>query len=203
MFARWTGYVEGEPRNRREFLARTHAYEVVRMPSKPLELGMKVKIYAVTPKHYCSPEMLGAPPDAYDAHVLGELTRVMGWRGTSVGMEIRNECWKSAVRRVRLEVPYIPDVTVRRLAHLGPDKGPRVARDDVLGDAADVVLPPTLWDCGAGGCLMRQTGVVQAGISYVYWPTGPEKRARVEPTERKRKRRRTRGPLEAVGWSED
>ncbi len=201
VLAKWTGYVEGEPRCRAEFLARTHKYEVVRRPREPLQLGDQVRVYAVTPKIYCSPE---APVDlleAYDAHILGRITRVVGWKGTTVGLEVVNECWKNATRKIRLELPYIPDVTVRRLAHLRPGKGPRVARDDRLSSAADVVLPPPMWGCGAGGCVMREPGTLAGGVLYVYWPVAPEERAAAEGSDQPPRKRRKRGNLEAVGWN--
>ncbi|RDX53440.1 hypothetical protein OH76DRAFT_1416096 [Lentinus brumalis] len=203
VLAKWTGYVEGMPKNRTEFLARTHAYQVVRRPLEPLELGTKVKVYAVTPKNFCSPEAPDGLLEAYDAHILGQITRVVGWRGSSVGLEVRNECWKSAVRKIRLEVVYIPDVTVRRLVHLRPGKGPTVARDDELSSAADVVLPPAMWSCGAGGCRMREPGTLGDGVLYVYWPTAPEDRVGTETSARGPRKKRKRGNLDAVGWERD
>lgn len=203
VLARWAGYVEGEPKNRTEFLTRTHAYEAVRKPTVPLELGMQVKIYAVSPRNYCS---LNDPDDlleAYDAHIIGRVTRVAGWRGASVGMEVVNECWRNAVRKIRLEVAYIPDVTVRRLAHLRPGKGPKVARDDALGSAADVVLPPATWDCGAGGCRMREPGAIREGVLYVYWPTDAAEHGDPGTEAGNPRKRKRRGNLEAVGWRAD
>ncbi len=198
-YAKWSGYVDGQPTTRASFLSKTHIYEMVQRPAEPLALGMRIKIYAVSPALYCSPDAPANEYEAYDAHVTGRITRIVGWRGTVVGLEVQNECWRNMVKNIRLEAPYIPDVTVRRLAHLKAGRGPKEARDDWPSRHIKVVLPPAMWDCGATRCAMRETGILGDGVLYVYWTTDPELH-QDESGERPRKRR-TRGNLEAIGWA--
>ncbi len=202
VFAKWTGYVDGPPTSRAGFLSKVHVYRAVQRPERPLALGMLVKLYVVSPATYCSPD---APPDlyhAYDAHIIGTITRVAGWRGDTVGIEILNNCWRNAVATARLEIQYIPDVTVRRLAHLKAGKGPREAREDQLMRRLKMVLPLATWECGARQCAMREPGEVRDGVLCVYSlpGPGPEDESDLEPETRRPRRKHTRGNLEAIGW---
>ncbi len=195
IFAKWTGYVDGPPATREDFLSKAHAYTAMRRPTEPLALGMMVKLYATSPASYCTPD---APSDlyhAYDAHIVGKITRIAGWRGTAVGLEIQNECWNNAVRKVRLEIPYIPDVTVRRLAHLRAGKGPREAREDAITSQPTVMLPPDTWKCGMRWCATREPGQVREGVLYVYTQT-PTVESQTKPPRKKRRS----GHLHALGW---
>ncbi|TFK92931.1 hypothetical protein K466DRAFT_562025 [Polyporus arcularius HHB13444] len=203
VFARWAGYVGGDPESRTEFLTRTHAYEVVQRPIVPLSLGMQVTIYAVSPATYCSPR---APEDlleAYDAHIVGKITKVAGWEGTTVQLEVDNECWKNTVRRARILIPYIPDATVRRLAHWRDETGPEVARDDAFSKRRVQVLPPTIWSCGAGACAMREPGTLRKGVLCIYWPIDMEERSAAAASGNPKERRKARERMPAIGRIEE
>lgn len=192
IFARWKGYEGGDPKNRREFVKRAHVYEVIQRPVEPLAVGMKVTIYAVSPATYCSSHAPEDQLEAYDAHIVGRIVRIVGWSGETVQLEVKNECWKNIVRRAQVDILYLPDISVRRLAHWRAGVGPTAARDDALDGRRVSVLPPNIWSCGAGACVLREPGTVGDGILCVYWPTDvdPDDQAAADREQRPRKRRR-------------
>ncbi len=201
VYARWSGYVDGDPTSPKDFASKAHAYTVVRRPSRPLQTGMKVRIYATTPEHLSSPAA-SQKTETYDPHVTGTLTRVLGWRGWLVGFEVENECRANLVRRVRLEVPCMEGKTVR-LANGKLDRGPKPAPDMEMRDDGDTIPPPSLWQCGGRSCLAGAPRAVGPGIFYVasnvesYEEEDGQTRA-----SRTAQRRRPHGPLAALGWTE-
>lgn len=159
-----------------EFLSKKHEYKLVQVPGTPLTQGMQVQLYAILPTIYHSAHNLPLTGSysAYDAHVVGRITRIAERRGKIVGIEVQNNCWRNMVKTIRLDVPYIPDITVQCLAHLKTRSGPKEARDDRLSHPIQVVLPLTIWSCGVGQCATHKLGTLNNGSLYVYWTMEPE-----------------------------
>ncbi len=124
VYARWTAY-EGLPlRKGDNHTEKTHIFMVTIVPERPLCVGMRVRVMATSPRWYCDPRSDADEYDAYDAHIIGRISRVAGWKGRKVVLEVMNECAMNKVKKIRLRVPYAPEATVRadEQAFEGPRK---------------------------------------------------------------------------------
>ncbi|KAI0690238.1 hypothetical protein C8T65DRAFT_700058 [Cerioporus squamosus] len=129
VYARWIGYDPPPLREDYDYTRKVHVYTVTILPERPLEIGMRISIMATSPRWYCDPKSNADEYDTYDAHVVGKIVGVAGWKGRKVILEVANECAASKIRRIRIRVPYAPDATVcadehafggsRREAHEG------------------------------------------------------------------------------------
>ncbi|TFK81356.1 hypothetical protein K466DRAFT_604565 [Polyporus arcularius HHB13444] len=112
VFARWVG-VGGRARAANAILVKSHIYSSSIPPERPLRIGMRIRILATTPASYSTAEEEGERYDTYDAHVVGVITGVVGWKGRKVVLEVRNECALNPVETVRIRLPFAPEVTVQ------------------------------------------------------------------------------------------
>ncbi len=201
LYARWGGFVENDPTDPEEFITKTHAYRVQIPPHIPLSLGIKIRVVALSPTRYCIPDAPADLYDMYDPHVIGDITRVMGWKGDVVGLEVTNECKISPVRRARLELPYIPDVTVQRITGLRLGRGPRVAAMTAFAACTIRGVLGMEGRCGVAQCAMRATALAGEAILDEFWLPG----CREVPPRRKSSivRKKKRGNLEELGWIRD
>ncbi|TFK86327.1 hypothetical protein K466DRAFT_566056 [Polyporus arcularius HHB13444] len=151
VYARWSKYDGAYPTTPEDFIRKTHVYLVTIPPSAPLAVGKRVRVLAMSPARWCCPDADVDLLEAYDAHVVGRISKVLGWRGDWVALEVENECRVSAVRKARLEIPYLPGVTVLRLDNLREGKGPKEAQMEDLDLDMRAKPPPPLWACKAGG----------------------------------------------------
>ncbi|KAI0693521.1 hypothetical protein C8T65DRAFT_699211 [Cerioporus squamosus] len=124
VYARWIGYEPPPPQEDDDHTRKIHLYTVTILPERPLCIGMRISVMATSPRWYCYPEASADEYDAYDAHVVGKIVGVAGWKGRKVILEVENECAVSRVRRIRIKVPYAPEATVRadERAFEGPRK---------------------------------------------------------------------------------
>ncbi len=201
IYGRWVGYVETAPSGPEDFLTKTHSYAVQVPPRTPLSLGMIVRVLGLSPTRYCIADAPTDMYDVYDAHLIGAITRVLGWKGDVVGLEVTNQCKISPVRRARLEVPYIPDATVRQIAGLRPGRGPRIATWAAFHSCTVRETLATEGRCRVADCAMRATALPGEGILDEYWLPG----CREAPPRRKSSTRpkKQRGNLDALGWTDD
>ncbi|KAI0701769.1 hypothetical protein C8Q76DRAFT_802723 [Earliella scabrosa] len=159
VYAHWRGYInDRDRRDTRTFTTDGHIYQVAIVPTAPLTVETCVRVLAMSPAAYSSSS---ADPDqcnAYDAHVVGKVTRVVGCRARRVVLEVVNECTVNPVRRVRLELPYVPDVTVhRRLVEL--EEGLEEAHEGDLDTFTKIMPPPMNGRCKARQCTLHLPAV--------------------------------------------
>ncbi|RPD64585.1 hypothetical protein L226DRAFT_41508 [Lentinus tigrinus ALCF2SS1-7] len=206
IYARWTRYDGTYPKSPEDFIRKTHVYSVTIPPSTPLAVGKRVRVFAISPAHWCSP---GAEADlfgAYDAHIIGRIRRVLGWKKhlPVIALEVENECRVSAVRKARLEIPYVPGLTVAPLENLREGKGPKEAVLEDLNLDARVQPPLQLWACMAGECVLRSISIPGDVMYDEFWLSGS-----IYADERKRTRKakpheRVRlDNMAAVGWKRE
>ncbi|RDX46731.1 hypothetical protein OH76DRAFT_814507 [Lentinus brumalis] len=205
VYARWSKYDGAYPTTPEDFIRKTHVYSVTIPPSAPLAVGKRIRVLAMSPARWCCPDADVDLLEAYDAHVVGRIRKVLGWRGDWVALEVENECRVSAVRKARLEIPYLPGVTVLRLDNLREGKGPKEAQMEDLDLDMRAKPPPPLWACKAGGCALRSTSLPGDAIYDEWWLSGS-----IYADEGKRRRRKVKpqepmckGKMIAVGWAID
>lgn len=197
VYARWSGYVQW-PTSPQEFLTASHSYLALKPPSRPLKLGMAVRIIALSPAKYHSPYTDGHKHDTYDPHVGGRLTKVLGWRDELIVLEVTNECTVNPVKLARLEVPYIPGRTVVEFSDLRPGQGPRIAEESAAFNLRlEIGQLPQEAQCAKSGCTPRASAFLGEEGAEDPRPedTGPV------PGKPRAAPRKKPGPLEAVGWS--
>ncbi len=156
VFARWAGSADAQndvPE------AKLHIYSTSIPPETPLELGMRVRLLATTPAWYLSPEVDPDIYDAYDAHVVGTITGIAGWKGRKVVLRVANECAVNPVKTVKIRIPFAPEATVRLNANDVP-AGRREAHETDLNTEAVVRTPPVETLCGARECRMPWRNLV-------------------------------------------
>lgn len=120
VYARWTGGAGGNTLPTHPLAKKKHTYSTSIPPELPLSVGTRVRILATSPARYVDPEDDPEAYDTYDAHVVGRITGVAGWKGRKVVLEVKNECALSTVETVKLRLPYVPDVTVQLDADVIP-----------------------------------------------------------------------------------
>lgn len=207
VYGQWTRYDGMYPKSPEDFIRKIHVYSVTIPPSTPLAVGRRVRVFAISPAHWCSP---GAEADlygAYDAHIVGHVRKVLGWKKHHpvVALEIENECRVSAVRKARLEIPYLPGITVAPLENMRAGKGPMEGTMEDLDLDARVQQPLQLWACRAGECVLRSISV-PGDVMYdefwlsgsIYADEGKKRRKKARPQERTRP-----GNMAAVGWEKE
>ncbi|RDX41345.1 hypothetical protein OH76DRAFT_1489558 [Lentinus brumalis] len=196
VYARWSGFTK-RPHTPEEFATAVHSYAVKRVPAIPLELGTSVRIMALSPTKYRSPKADEYEYDVYDPHVQGRISKVLGWRGELIALEVVNECIVNRAKLVRLEVPYIPGQTVARLdARLG--KGPSIAEENNTFDPRLVIgRLPREARCAKSRCAPRADAFFGFGGADDPHESGAGTGGgRSSSAPRKKP-----GVLEAVGWS--
>ncbi len=197
VLVRWSGFAK-RPHNPEEFEASVHSYTIKAAPLVPLELGMTVRLLALSPTRYHLPHTSDNHFDVYDPHVEGRLSKVMGWRGEWIALELTNECRVNLAKRVRLEVPYIPGVTVKVPADPRPGKGPRIAEEHAVFDPRlEIGRTQKEWRCAKSGCALRAE-------SFFGMDGGSDPHEKADNLGGQRKPtapRKKPGVLEAVGWS--
>ncbi|RDX43432.1 hypothetical protein OH76DRAFT_1421971 [Lentinus brumalis] len=168
VYARWAGYAGGRTLPTRAQERTRHIYSTSIPPERPLRLGMRVRILATTPAWYSAPEEDPETYDTYDAHIVGEVIRVTGWKGRKIILEIRNECSINTVETVKLRVPFVPEVTVQVEMGTVPH-GQREAQEADLNTHA--VVRARLGDdrCGGPTCWMPWRRLV--GEGFLWEPT--------------------------------
>lgn len=106
LYGRWREYGEPKPTAGAP-VGKTHTYTLAMKPERPLEMGMKVRIVALYPKTYCSPEdallPTGGPEEyaAYDPHLVGTIDVNRAVEGKVV-VRMENLCRANPVKRVEL-----------------------------------------------------------------------------------------------------
>ena len=150
IFARWKEYGA-------QSLTRmmTHVYTLQARPPRPLAVGMVLRILATSPVIYRVPGVLAQMQDTYDAHVVGRVTDISLSRDGWATVTIENECRVNPVKRVEVEVPFAPGVTIQQCDE------PRFLVYDVhvldrametLGNPAWFYAPQSTSRCSAQHC---------------------------------------------------
>ncbi|KAI0694974.1 hypothetical protein C8T65DRAFT_698844 [Cerioporus squamosus] len=151
VYARWVGYASGRARSIDHNGRKTHTYSVSIPPERPLQIGMRVSIYATTPAWYLSPEADPDDYEAYDAHIVGLISGVVGWKGRKVILEVSNECAANEVEKARIRLPNVPDVMVQLGEAVIPE-GCREAHESDLNTTAVVRTSTADASCSASTC---------------------------------------------------
>ncbi len=148
IYARWAGCLGNRAIQPNPFVKTTHVYSTSIPPEQPLRLGMRVRILATSPAWYSAPEEDPDSYDTYDAHVVGAITGVVGWKGRKIVLEVRNECKISSVATARIRIPFVPEVTMQLEANAVPT-GQREAQETDLN--TDAVVRARAGDARCGG----------------------------------------------------
>ncbi len=167
VFARWAGYSGGRALPAGSLERRHHIYSTSIPPEKPLKVGMRVRILATSPAWYANPEEDPESYDTYDAHVVGVVTGVAGWKERKIVLQIRNECALNTVESVRLRVPFVPEVTVQLEEGTVP-VGQREAQESDLNTQAVVRARVGDARCGGSTCWLPWRRLV--GESFLWEP---------------------------------
>ncbi len=88
-----------------------HEYAVIVCPESPLEIGRRVRVLALSKVAYHEPGVVYPRYEAYDPHVVGRVTAVVGKGKSTATFELVNECEINPVKTVHLVVEWIPGVT--------------------------------------------------------------------------------------------
>ncbi|KAI0706265.1 hypothetical protein C8T65DRAFT_652160 [Cerioporus squamosus] len=193
IYARWSKYDGAYPMTPEEFIRKTHVYSVTIPPSAPLAIGKRVRVLAMSPARYRSPDAEVDVYESYDAHVVGRIRKVLGWKGNLVALEVDNEC----------RIPYLPGVTVAPLENLREGKGPKDAQMEDLDLDVRAQPPPQLWACKAGECVLRATSMPGGVIYDEFWLSGSIYADEEKKRTRKAKQQEPvrKGKMAAVGWA--
>ncbi len=167
VFARWAGVSGGRSRPTCFLASKKHSYSTTIPPEKPLRLGMRIRILATSPAWYVAPEEDPELYDTYDAHIVGTIVRVAGWKGRKVVLEVRNECILNAVETIKLRIPFVPEVTVQLDADSIPF-GQREAQETDLNTSVVVRARSGDARCGGSTCWMPWRSLV--GESFLWEP---------------------------------
>lgn len=165
VYARWAGRFEARTTRAGSAESRTHIYSAAIPPERPLRPGMRVRILATTPAWYTVPSEDPDTYDTYDAHVVGTVTGVVGWKGRKVILEIGNECKLNAISTARLHLPFVPNVTVDLDALCIPP-GQREAQEADINAVAVERAQPGDTRCGARTCWMPWRALVGDGFLW-------------------------------------
>ncbi len=196
VYAKWTGYAQDPPGTKTTRVKKTHIYSTSIPPAAPLNIGMRVRVLATTPAWYYAPEEDPDTYEAYDAHIVGRITAVAGWKGRKIVLMIANECAVNPVRSIRLRLPFAPEVTVHAgLTHLLKER--HEAQESDLNTLAVVRTHSGDARCGADACWQPWRRLV--GEQFLWEPmvddVGDIPGAR-------RGRRKLSNMLRPVGWQE-
>ncbi|KAI0692238.1 hypothetical protein C8T65DRAFT_699564 [Cerioporus squamosus] len=194
VYARWAGYVKHPLRTTLWPGDTAHVYSTAIPPEEPLEIGMRIRILATTPAWYSSPGEDPDTYDAYDAHIVGAIVRIVGWKGRKVVLEVVNECRMNAVRTARIRIPFAPEVTVH--SDLAAEVERRAeAQEKDLNTAAVVRASTADASCQADTCWMPWRSLV--GEDFLWEPMFEDVGERRGATGGRRK-----VPRRLVGWAE-
>ncbi|TFK83609.1 hypothetical protein K466DRAFT_589602 [Polyporus arcularius HHB13444] len=196
VFARWAGYLGGRPRGADEWKNKAHVYSTSMLPEQPLEIGMKVRVMGTAPAWYSRPDEEPETYDAYDAHIVGRITRAVGWKGRKIVLEVRNECALNGVAKARIRVPFVPEAAVRIGTECLPEGG-REAFEGDLNTEAVVKASQDELKCMAGRCWAPWRALV--GEGFLEEPMGLNEEV-CDRTGATGGRRKVQTLL--VGWSE-
>ncbi|RDX45132.1 hypothetical protein OH76DRAFT_1420994 [Lentinus brumalis] len=167
VYARWIGYCREHSRSLSQTPESTHVYSASILPERPLKIGMRVRILATSPAWYSGLREDQDAYEVYDAHVVGAITGVVGWKGRKVVLEIANECAVNRVKSVRLRIPFAPEATVQ--LYLDDVRvGRREAQEADLNTTAEVRSRPDDPRCDAAACAPPWRKLV--GESFLWEP---------------------------------
>ncbi|RDX50253.1 hypothetical protein OH76DRAFT_1482404 [Lentinus brumalis] len=82
-----------------------HVYDLAVRPDERIAPGRQVRLLAVSPIAYCSPEVPPNELDTYDPHVLGWIAETWECADGSLRARVMNTCRKNVVREVELRFP--------------------------------------------------------------------------------------------------
>ncbi len=132
--------------------SKTHRYDIPITPPIPLQVGLRVRVLALSRVAYHAPSVVFPRYETYDPHVVGKIVSVAGRGEGAVTFELRNECDLNPVKRVRLTVRMLPGIT----ASLSPDELHVNGADGPRGSPmeSDVTITELSCDrrCGTDSC---------------------------------------------------
>ncbi|KAI0749329.1 hypothetical protein C8Q80DRAFT_618474 [Daedaleopsis nitida] len=202
LVAKWTGYAENS--KRRPGSDQSHVYTLLTRPSTPLYQGARVKLLAVSRVGFHSPEA-SAPSEleTYDPHVLGSIADISvlpaadGMHGARASFAIVNECARSLVALVQIDVPILTGVL--------RDAPQRAALCDRTTEMYMEYAgePACEGDCGGARCEQVRYAGTDALSTNV--EGGNEREDGRTPGRRRRVRKRkkqTKSTISRFGWIE-
>ncbi len=143
-----------------------HYYTVPIQPTTPLRVGLRVRLLALSRVAYHQPRTAFPWYEAYDPHVAGSVVAVTGGDGEMMMFELANECELNSVRRVRLIIRSIPEITTS------------VPYDiPYVGGLFPIIAPP--WKTVLRLPSRHPTGDAQRRSVRPMDPSGPEYRGRL------------------------
>ncbi|TFK88954.1 hypothetical protein K466DRAFT_598195 [Polyporus arcularius HHB13444] len=151
VFARWVGQNGKKTNATTEAGPRAHIYSSSIPPAEPIRPGTRVRILATSPAWYTTYVGDNEMYDAYDAHVVGEVTGVAGWKGRKIVLQIANECAINPIKTVRLRIPFAPNVTVD-MQDVHVPLGHHEAHETDLNTTSVVRTSSGDFQCGARTC---------------------------------------------------
>ena len=138
-------------------LYQCHRYELVVLPQKPILVGERLKVVALTPAWYHDISAKKWMVETYDPHVIGTVAGIAAIGTASICLYILNECAWNPVGRVNLVIPFIPGmtVTVPNLARVGltSNRYPRVADVCNFDPRLRIMLPYASMGRSSYNCL--------------------------------------------------
>lgn len=110
----WKGY--GAPHQRMDGQrALAHVYATQLKPTRPLEEGRRVSLIALPVTKKPAPIATIEHYEPYDPHIHGEVIRIIDLGAGWARATIINECSGNRVGVIDLDLPYIPEITVREI----------------------------------------------------------------------------------------
>ncbi|TFK81113.1 hypothetical protein K466DRAFT_569239 [Polyporus arcularius HHB13444] len=194
VYARWAGSVGGRTHPTGILGTKKHVYSTSIPPEVPLRIGMHVRILATTPAWYSTQDADPESYDTYDAHVVGPITGVAGWKDRKVVLEVRNECQINTVETVKIRIPFAPEVTVHLDASLVP-AGQREAQEVDLNTDAVVRARSGDARCGGMECWTPWRRLVGEGFLWEPMVDDVSERPGIKPGRKIR-------PAHFLGWKE-
>lgn len=164
VYARWKG---DEPMQdfTRTLSGRMHRYEVPIKPTAPLQVGQRVRILALSRVAFHAPSVVYPRYETYDPHIVGVVVAVVEKGEHAVTFEVANQCEANPVRRVKLTIQWIPDVTARVRPEDEHVNWPQPVHRVPLEHGVAIAVPTPQWICGAPGCVVP----TQATWSGIIW----------------------------------
>ncbi len=103
LVARWIGHTNATSGGKRRDLK--HLYKLAVYPDEPVAVGRHVRILAIAPITYSTPDVPTNEFDTYDPHVTGVITDVWSLEDGTSCAKVTNACRCNGVREVELRFP--------------------------------------------------------------------------------------------------
>ncbi len=181
LYAWWAGYgEEADGRKRTRTLTRVHLYATRLQPTRPLDVGMTVRLIALSKSIPPIPLATLEQYAPYDPHVVGKVGSIVGFGGGWVRITVENECGGNDVEIAGVDIPHVPGVTVQRAWLEGPEACLQWVARAPEGDLGQLGREVPLGLCTASDCWLGPA-TDPAAPPFRVWPASMEERERRRP----------------------